>query len=360
MTKFRKIIHLDMDAFFAAVEQRDNPLLRGRPVIVGGPPGTRSVVATCSYEARKFGIHSAMPSTTAAKLCPEAIFINPDIEKYCRVSKDIQAIFKKYTNLVEPVSLDEAYLDVTDVYGPWGSATALARVIKKDVHDKTGLTASAGVSYNKFLAKTASDLDKPDGLAVITPEKAAKFLEKLPIGKFHGIGKKTEARMKEMGILNGSDLLELPLYRLIDLFGKSGEFYYNIVRGRDDRIVQTDWTRKSFGREITMDNDITDLTDIRKILDAQISEICDFLIDNKQKASHLTIKIKYFDFREMSRSVKFPVPTDKFEELSSQCCLLLEKTECGNIPVRLLGSSIQLHDDDNLRQGKRLQEELPF
>jgi len=202
----RKIIHIDMDAFFASVEQRDHPEYQGKPVIVGGLPDKRGVVAACSYEARQFGIHSAMPSSTAYRLCPNAIFLRPRIDNYRKVSIKIQSIFKRYTDLVEPLSLDEAYLDVTECTEFQGSATLIARSIKKTIKEETDLTASAGVSYNKFLAKIASDMDKPDGLYLITPEQGAGFVEQLPVRKFHGIGKATEAKMKALGINCGADL----------------------------------------------------------------------------------------------------------------------------------------------------------
>ena len=231
----RKIIHIDMDAFFASVEQRDFPQYRNKPLIVGGKPETRGVVAACSYEARKFGIHSAMPSSQAIKRCPDAIFVRPRFEAYKQCSQQIRAIFHQYTDLVEPLSLDEAYLDVTDSSHCSGSATLIAKEIKAKIKQQLNLTASAGVSYNKFLAKTASDMDKPDGITVVLPQQAEDLLESLDIRKFYGIGKATEAKMKQLGIHNGADLKRHTQNYLAAKFGKSGLFYYHIVRGTDHR-----------------------------------------------------------------------------------------------------------------------------
>ena len=234
----RKIIHVDMDAFYASVEIRDNPALRGKPVIVGGMPGTRGVVCTCSYEARKYGVHSAMSANKAYELCPCGIFIHPRREAYTQVSKQIRRIFQDYTDLIEPLSLDEAYLDVTVNKKSIPYASRIAREIRTRIFRETGgLTASAGVSYNKFLAKTASDYHKPDGMTVILPRQADAFLGRLPIGKFYGIGKVTEKFFISMGIRNGSDLRKVSRKDLVQYFGKTGDFYYDIARGIDLREV---------------------------------------------------------------------------------------------------------------------------
>ena len=253
----RKIIHIDMDAFFAAVEQRDHPELRGKPVIVGGQPNSRGVVATCSYEARRFGIHSAMPSSRAYQLCPHAIFIRPRIPAYRQVSLQIHSIFRNYTNLIEPLSLDEAYLDVTASSLFRGSATLIAENIRKEILKQTGVTASAGISYNKFLAKLASDMNKPDGQYVIKPDQGETFVEQLPIGKFFGVGKVTEARMQSLGIYTGADLKAKSLQELCELFGKSGAYYYDIARGIDQRPVTSHRIRKSIGSETTFQQDLS-------------------------------------------------------------------------------------------------------
>ena len=227
----RKIIHIDMDAFYASVEQRDNPHYRGRPVIVGGRPERRGVVAACSYEARKFGIHSAMPSSRAVKLCADAVFIKPRFDAYREASQQINRVFKRYTSLIEPLSLDEAYLDVTEYADQLGSATDVARVIKSQIKSEVKLTASAGVSYNKFLAKIASDMDKPDGLYVIRPQAAEKFIDQLEIRKFFGIGKVTEKKMQALGVFTGADLKRFSKIQLQTQFGRVGAYYYNIARG---------------------------------------------------------------------------------------------------------------------------------
>ncbi|MCX7098972.1 MAG: DNA polymerase IV [Methylococcales bacterium] len=252
----RKIIHIDMDAFYAAVEQRDNPQYRNKPLVVGGRPDSRGVVATCSYEARKFGIHSAMPASQAYRLCPQAIFVKPRFEVYKDASMAIRRIFSGYTELVEPLSLDEAYLDVTGVARCHGSATLMAKEIKQSVWRQTGLIASAGISYNKFLAKIASDINKPDGLYLITPQQGPGFIEQLAIGKFHGIGKATEKKMHALGIRTGSDLKKWPLPLLAQHFGKSAQYYFNIAQGIDNRAVNNYRPSKSVGVEMTFQEDI--------------------------------------------------------------------------------------------------------
>ena len=248
--RLRKIIHIDMDAFYASVEQRDFPEYRGKPVVVGGDPNSRSVVSTASYEARKFGIHSAMPTSKAKRLCPHAIFVFPRFSAYKTVSRQINEIFHEFTDLVEPLSLDEAYLDVTENKKGVASATQIAKEIKKRIFEVTELTASAGVAAIKFIAKIASGMNKPNGLTVITPNEAEKFLEELPIGKFYGIGEATEKKMLSLGIKTGKDLKQFTQSELIRHFGKSGSFYYNIVRGDDFREVEPYRTRKSIGAKL--------------------------------------------------------------------------------------------------------------
>jgi DNA polymerase-4 len=237
-----------MDAFYASVEQRDFPEYRGKPLIVGGPPDSRGVVAACSYEARRFGIHSAMPSSRAWRLCPQAIFVKPRFDVYRTVSREIQAVFYEFTDKVEPLSLDEAYLDVSECNRWSGSATLIAKEIKSRIRLKTGLTASAGVSYNKFLAKIASDMDKPDGLYVIKPEQGEAFIEKLPIGRFFGVGRATEAKMKQLNIHTGLDLKNWSRDDLVAHFGKPGGYYYEIARGIDRRAVNSHRIRKSISK----------------------------------------------------------------------------------------------------------------
>ena len=291
MQKIRKIIHIDMDAFYASIEQRDNPKLKGKPVIVGGAPDKRGVVAACSYEARKFGIHSAMSSSRAHKVCPEAIFIRPRFDVYRAVSAQIREIFLEYTDLVEPLSLDEAFLDVTENKKGMSSATLIAQEIKKKIYGKTNLTASAGVSFNKFLSKVASDIDKPNGLTVITPEEADEFIDKLPIRKFFGIGEVTEKKMLDMGIKTGSDLKKIDKSRLIELFGKVGDHYYDIVHGEDSRPVNPHRIRKSIGKETTLNEDIDNIEQMIEILNQLALEVEELLKKHDIKGKTFTLKV---------------------------------------------------------------------
>ncbi|MCF7791479.1 MAG: DNA polymerase IV [Victivallales bacterium] len=301
----RKIIHIDMDAFYASVEQRDNPGLKNKPVIVGGKPNSRGVVSTCSYEARKYGIHSAMPSAQAYKLCPTAVFIPPEFEKYKYVSRQINEIFRGFTDLVEPLSLDEAFLDVTDNKLNIPSATVIAKSIRSMIFNETALTASAGVSFNKFLAKVASDINKPDGLTVITPKESEEFINKLPIQRFFGIGKVTFKKMKQLGIRNGYDLKMFSIKKLTELFGKNGIFYYNISRGRDERPVCVERRRKSYGREVTFPHDINSRSVVLKVISKLCDELVPLLQRNKVSARTVTLKIKYSDFKIVTRSTSF-------------------------------------------------------
>ncbi|MGR8942140.1 MAG: DNA polymerase IV [Gammaproteobacteria bacterium] len=336
----RKIIHVDMDAFYAAVEQRDHPEYRGRPVVVGGKPDARGVVATCSYEARKFGIHSAMSSAQAYRLCPQAIFVKPRFEVYKDVSARIRKIFAEYTELVEPLSLDEAYLDVTEVMLCQGSATLIAREIKEKIRRQTGLTASAGISYNKFLAKIASDLNKPDGVYLITPEEGPGFVERLAIGKFHGIGKATEKKMHALGIKTGHDLKQWPLPVLIQHFGKSGQYYYGIARGIDNRHVRNYRPSKSVGVEITYQEDLEDpaviLQQLLVLLDKALTRLA-----AKQLTAHtLTVKLKYHNFVQITRSRTLPQAITRTEGFEAILADLLSDTEIGAKKVRLLGVAL--------------------
>jgi DNA polymerase-4 len=340
MTKIRKIIHIDMDAFFASIEIRDNPVLRGKPVIVGGDPEKRGVVSTCSYEARKFGVHSAMPAGQARKLCPQGIFLPVNMEKYTRVSVQIQQIFYDYTDLVEPLSVDEAFLDVTENKKHCRSATLLAEEIRKRIHMETGLTASAGVSFNKFLAKIASDINKPDGITVITPDKANEFIEKLPIEKFYGVGKVTAGKMKELGINNGLDLKNFDQAELIRHFGKAGLYYYNIARGCDDREVETDVPRKSLGRETTLQIDISDISEIIKILEDLSREVESLLKEEGLAGRTVTLKLRYENFQTVTRSLTLPGLVDEYEFIRNTAVSLLKKTQAGQRKVRLLGVTV--------------------
>jgi DNA polymerase-4 len=336
----RKIIHIDMDAFFASVEQRDEVNYQGKPLIVGGRPDSRGVVAACSYEARRFGIHSAMPCSRAQRLCPQAIFVRPRFTVYREVSKKIQSIFRTYTDKVEPLSLDEAYLDVTDCKGFEGSATRIAKIIRQRIWNDTNLTASAGVSYNKFLAKIASDMDKPDGLYVILPEQGKAFVADLSIGKFYGIGKVTEGKMKSLGIYNGQDLHSHSLEMLQGHFGKAALYYYNIARGIDERPVQTHRERKSIGAETTFSNDLSNKQEMLGHLDRLTERVVDSLQAKKLMAATVTVKVKYANFQQVTRSSTVQGGIAKFEHIRQWLPVLLDKTEAGQRPVRLLGVSV--------------------
>ncbi len=333
----RKIIHLDMDAFFAAVEQRDFPQYRGKPIVVGGAPDSRGVVATCSYEARQYGIHSAMPSAQAFRLCPQAIFVKPRFEVYREASSIIRAIFNQYTDLVEPLSLDEAFLDVSDADVCMGSATFIAKDIKNKIRQQTALIASAGISYNKFLAKIASDLDKPDGLYLITPEQGAAFVEYLEVGKFHGIGRATQAKMNAMGIYTGKDLKKHSLQMLQRHFGKAGLHYYNISRGIDERPVRTRRPNKSIGAETTFEKDLIDRQEVLRHLRNLFEKALARVNAKKLSARTVTLKIKYQNFEQITRSRTLNEPVIDAAAHSDVIHDLLSKTEIGVRKVRLLG-----------------------
>lgn len=335
----RKIIHIDMDAFYAAVEQRDFPELRGKPVVVGGAPNSRGVVATCSYEARVFGIRSAMPASQAYRLCSEAVFQRPRFEVYRAVSSEIRAIFLEFTDRVEAVSLDEAYLDVTASPFFRGSATRMAQEIKRRIRDSTHLTASAGVSYNKFLAKIASDRNKPDGLCLIPPDQGRAVIAELPIGAFHGIGRATEAKMRELGIHCGLDLEQLPLATLTQHFGKAGEHYYRIARGIDERPVVSNRPRKSWGAETTFPVDLTDKAEMREHLAQLADGVLKKLDRHGLRACGVTIKVKYDDFELVTRARTLGSPFRDTGEVIPHLAELLDRTEAGLRKVRLLGVS---------------------
>lgn len=355
----RKIIHIDMDAFYASVEQRDNPEYRGKPVIVGGTPEQRGVVAACSYEARKFGIHSAMPASQAHKRCPHAIFLKPRFTVYREVSAEIQAVFHQFTDLVEPLSLDEAYLDVTHNQEYSGSATLIAKEIKRLIKDKTDLNASAGISYNKFLAKIASDMDKPDGLYLITPEQGPEFIKTLPVRQFHGIGKATEAKMKAFDIHTGEDLRQKELNELVSHFGKAGRFYYNIARGIDLRPVNNQRIRKSLGKETTFSQDMGDREEMFNVLDELSNSVSRSLFQKQLMAQTITLKVKYADFEQITRSQTIEKPTQSASNISKIAIELLTKTEAGQRKVRLLGvSTSKLRDKDSHQVEKAEQMDL--
>ncbi|MGZ3922473.1 MAG: DNA polymerase IV [Flavisolibacter sp.] len=339
--KVRKIIHIDMDAFYASVEQRDNPDLKGKAIAVGGSPeGRGGVVATCSYEARKFGVRSAMPSKKALQLCPHIIFVKPRFDVYKDVSRKVREIFRRYTDIIEPLSLDEAYLDVTEDKQGIGSAIDIAKLIKKAIKDELQLTASAGVSVNKFVAKIASDMQKPDGLTFIGPSRIEKFVEELAIEKFYGVGKVTAEKMKSLKIFTGGDLKKLSQKELIQHFGKAGKFYYQIVRGIDDRPVDTNDESKSIGAEDTFPEDLTTIETMNEQLEKIALVVHRRLTGHRVKGRTVTVKIKYHDFKIITRSRSFPQATDDLSLVVSTAKELLLSTEPEDMRIRLLGISM--------------------
>lgn len=336
----RKIIHVDMDAFYASVEQRDFPEYRGKPLVVGGSPNSRGVIAAASYEARRYGIRSAMSSAMAAKKCPHLIFAPARFAVYKEVSQQIREIFLDYTDLVEPLSLDEAYLDVTENKKNIASATQIAKEIRQRIWDTTHLTASAGVSYNKFLAKTASGFKKPNGLTVVKPEQAEVFLNKLSIDDFYGVGKATAEKMKGMGIENGADLRTWELEDLTENFGKYGKYYYYIVRGIDNREVEPERERKSLGAEETFDRDYSSKDELRSKLKDICEDVAERLSKHQLAGKSLTLKIKFADFSVMSRSKTMLNPIYKERDLFQTSTDMLYETNLHHKSVRLLGISL--------------------
>ena len=336
-----------MDAFFASVEQLDNPDLRGKPVAVGGS-GPRSVVAAASYEARKYGIRSAMPSVTAKKLCPDLIFVGHHFDRYVEISDQVHGIFRQYTDLIEPLSIDEAFLDVTEDKLSVGSATIIADRIRKEIKKSTGLTASAGVSFNKFLAKIASDIRKPDGMYLICPDDADKFIDSLNIEKFYGIGKVTAERMHKLGIHNGADLKRWELVSLVRNFGKSGAFFYDIVRGKDDRPVEPDSERKSIGTELTYEKDLTSNFEIIAELYKLEQELMERIGHCGTTGRTVTLKIKFSDFRQITRSKTVQHFIRDFQSLHKEVTEIRKSLELAGTRIRLLGVTISnLETEDN-------------
>lgn len=332
----RKILHIDMDAFYASIEQRDNPNLRGKPIAVGGG-GIRGVVATASYEARKFGVHSAMSGYRARQLCPQIIFVPSRFDVYGQVSRQIRAIFEEYTDLIEPLSLDEAYLDVTTNKKAEPIATVLAQQIMDQIYEETQLTCSAGVSYCKFIAKIASDLKKPNGLTVIKPHQAIEFLETLPVEKFHGVGKVTAAKMQSLGLKTGADLKKLSKLELAQRFGKVGRFYYNIVRGIDNRPVNTNRIRKSLAVERTFRDDLSTFNEIVVVLDPIILKFHERLTSADNFGRTITLKLKTSDFQIMTRSLSKEYYVTKLEEIRTIAYELLKDTIDDFEKIRLIG-----------------------
>jgi DNA polymerase-4 len=344
-TAIRKIIHVDMDAFYASVEQRDNPDLRSKPIAVGGS-AARGVVAAASYEARVYGVHSAMPSVTAKRRCPELIFVPPRFDVYKAVSSQIREIFAEYTPMIEPLSLDEAYLDVTDNLKGMEIATEIALEIRVKIKQVTGLNASAGISYNKFLAKMASDLNKPNGQAVITPKNGPAFIAALPVKKFHGVGPATSEKMHRLGIDIGADLKEKPLEFLVEHFGKSGPYFYGIARGIDDRQVRPDRIRKSVGAEDTFGEDISALDFATSELTPLAQKVWGYCEKNGISGKTVTVKVKFSDFTQVTRSRTILAPFTELHDVLNAAKDLLAGVYPFRRPVRLLGVTLSSLTND--------------
>ncbi|TGL63709.1 DNA polymerase IV [Leptospira sarikeiensis] len=340
----RKILHVDMDAFYASVEQRDNPDYKGRPVIVGGPPDSRGVVCAASYEARKFGVRSAMPCSQAARLCPSGIFVTPRFEAYRKVSSRIREIFLEYTDLVEMLSLDEAFLDVTENKKNIPYASQVAKEIREKIFEETRLTASAGVSINKFLAKVATDQNKPDGMTIVRPDQVEKFIESLDVGVFPGIGKVTLKKMHALGIRNGKDLKDKSLEMLDQSFGKSGRWFYAVCRGLDDRPVEPYRERKSLGAESTFPKDLENSEEILRELADIAEELERRLLKKPFPGKTITLKVKFSDFTQKTRSLTEDYTYIDKNELYRIGSKLLGEFLLGSgksvFPIRLLGLSL--------------------
>ncbi|WP_271078634.1 DNA polymerase IV [Aurantiacibacter sp. MUD61] len=355
----RKIIHVDMDAFFASVEQRDNPELRGKPVAVGGSSG-RGVVAAASYEARKFGVKSAMPSVTAKRKCPDLIFVKSRFDAYREVSAQIREIFLYHTPHVEPLSLDEAFLDVTEDIHGIGSATAIAQAIRKAIRETTQLTASAGVSYNKFLAKLASDQNKPDGLCVIRPGQGAEFVQSLPIRRFHGIGPKGAEKMARLGIETGADLAGKDLQWLRAHFGSFGDYLFKAARGIDHRPVRANRIRKSIGGERTFSEDISSGSALRETLDNIIEIVWGRIADKQAKGRTVTLKVKFNDFQIMTRARSLDAPVADRAQFAAIAHEILEAELPLAMPIRLMGLTLSNLEREKESKGKREDPQLPL
>lgn len=350
----RKIIHVDMDAFFASVEQRDDPKLRGKPVAVGGAGG-RGVVAAASYEARKFGVRSAMPSVTAKRLCPNLIFVRHRFDAYNEASRTIRAIFKHHTPHVEPLSLDEAYLDVTQDRLGIGSATRIAELIRQEIRAKTRLTASAGVSYNKFLAKLASDQNKPDGICIIRPGEGADFVAELPVRRFHGIGPKGAEKMARLGIATGADLAAQKIEFLRENFGSQADYLYRAARGIDLRPVRAHRVRKSVGGERTFSDDISSGAALRETLGNITQIVWESIEKSGAKGRTVTLKMKYTDFQTITRSRSVEKVISGKGEFAAISAGLLEETLPLPLPIRLMG--LTLSNLEGANSGERPRDE---
>jgi DNA polymerase IV len=341
----RKIIHIDMDAFFASVEHRDNPSLRGRPVAVGYP-AARGVVAAASYEARKFGVRSALPSVTALKRCPDLVFVTPRFDAYRAASAEIHAVFADYTDLIQPLSLDEAYLDVTANLRGIETAWATAKEIRARIFETTGLTASAGISYNKLLAKLASDHRKPNGQFAVTPDMGAAWVETLPVARFHGVGPVTAKKMQRLGIETGADLRSKSLAFLSAHFGSAAEWYFGIARGEDHRPVNPDRTRKSSGSETTFHRDLMDVSDIEAGVLRMADEVWSWCEKAQSFGRTVTVKIKYGDFQQITRSRSLANPVTSRTLIRSTSLALIRSIFPVEKGVRLVGVTVSNFEID--------------
>ena len=343
----RRVLHCDMDCFYAAVHMRDDPSLQGKPVVIGGRPEGRGVVAAASYEARRYGVHSAMPSSRAVRLCPGVVFIPPDFRRYSRESEKIFAIYREITPIVQAVSIDEAYLDVTEQVGEGGSATAVAREIRRRVREERGLTVSVGVGPNRLIAKIASDFHKPDGLTVVPPHKVQAFLDPLPVRRLHGVGPATEKALADLGIQTVADLRVHPLEALVDRFGRHGRALHEFAHGVDDRPVETHQERKSLGTENTYAVDLRERDAVEREVEKMAHEVAAALERRDLAGCTVTLKVRYADFTTVTRSRTFPVPVWHAAQIAAAARDLLDKTEAFSRPVRLLGVT-----SSNLVQGR--------
>ncbi|MEZ4318514.1 MAG: DNA polymerase IV [Myxococcota bacterium] len=354
----RKFLHVDMDAFYASVEQRDDPTLRGRPVAVGGDPEGRGVVAAASYEARRYGVHSAMPAGQALRLCPDLIFVRGSFAKYRAASQHMHAIFADYTDQIEALSLDEAYLDVTENHAGLEFASQVAVEIRRRIWDELELTASAGVAPVKFAAKIASDHRKPNGLTVIPPEQLLAFLHPLPVRKLPGVGPSTEGRIRALGIHTIGDLARRDLRELERRLGSRGSWLWNMAHGEDPRRVVASRIRKSRGSERTFDTDVTDAARLLDFLAEQIRSLCEGLQRASEKARTVTLKIRYADFTTVTRAATLPRATDAVEDVLPEVHRLLARTDAGTTPVRLAG--VTFSNFTSAAEGAEEQLDLPF
>jgi DNA polymerase-4 len=333
----RTFIHADLDAFYASVEQLDNPELRGKPVVVGGPPESRGVVTTASYEARKFGLRSAMPMSRALRMCPHAIRVSPRFDRYGQISKQVMEVFRSVTSLVEPMSMDEAYLDITGLHAPYGGARGLAEHLKREVKHKTGLTLSVGVATSKTVAKVASDAGKPDGLMVVPPGQEAAFLAPMATRVLGGVGPKFAQVLADNGFRTVADIQNAPANQLEALFGARGRELWEMSYGRDNREIVTEWERKSVGAENTFPRDLPDGPALREELAHLATGVAERLRKSGSRARTITVKLRYTNFRTITRQTSRPEPTDDAEEILAAATMLLDKVVEDGDTFRLLG-----------------------